>query len=154
MSLVVYAVSAALVSWAGIKLINHSLEATFCEDFFFGWQTAIRTYHEQGGEWPRFSGTNHAVYMENLVKLMQRLGTPPPLSNTEKQFVYRLDRLGDPGEDIFFLCFPAKMVLYGLSPKTFSYLDKRIDGCVDEGSGQFMGRKSKDGFGYIGQVLL
>lgn len=154
MSFIVYSVFAGLALWAGIRLINHSLNTRFYEDFFLGWERAIRTYNKQGSGWPQFTGSNHAAYMENLVKLMRRRDTAPPTSNIQKPFVYRLDRLGDPKEDIFFLCFPGKMVLYGMSFKTFSYLDERIDGRVDEETGHFRGRISKDGFSYIGQVLL
>jgi len=154
MSFVVYSVFAGLALWAGIKLINHSLNTRFYNDFLLGWEAAIRTYNQQGMGWPHFTGSNHAAYMENLVKRMRGRDTPPPASNTGEPFVYRLDRLGDPKEDIFLLCFPGKMVLYGMSFKTFSYLEKRIDGRVDEERGHFRGRKSKDGSSYIGQVLL
>ncbi|RLB14769.1 MAG: hypothetical protein DRG82_13065 [Deltaproteobacteria bacterium] len=154
MSLLVYSVFAGLALWAGIKLINHSLNTRFYEDFLVGWETAIRTYNAQGRVWPRFTGSNHAAYMENLVRRMRGQDASPPPSNTRKRFVYRLDRLGDAEEDIFFLCFPDKMVLYGMSFKTFSSLDKRIDGRSDEQRGHFRGWKSKDGFSYIGQVLL
>jgi len=154
MSFIVYSVFAGLALWAGTKLINHSLNTRFYEDFLLGWETAIRTYNEQGREWPSFTGSNHAVYMENLVNLMRGGDAAPPASNTGKPFVYCLDRLGDPKEDIFFLCFADEIVLYGMSFKTFSYLDKRIDGHVDEKRGHFRGRKSKDGFSYRGQVLL
>jgi hypothetical protein len=154
MSFIVYGVFAGLVLWTGIRLINHSLNTRFYEDFFLGWETAIRAYNEQGRGWPRFTGSNHASYMEHLVKRMQGTDTVPPPSNTRKPFVYCLDRLGDPREDIFFLCFAGKMLLYGMSFKTFSFLDERIDGQVDEERGHFRGRKSKDGFSYIGQVLL
>lgn len=154
MAFIVYSVFAGLALWAGVKLINHSLNTSFYGDFLLGWETAIRTYNEQGGGWPQFTGSNHAVYMENLVKLMRARDTAPPTSNTREPFVYCLDRLGDPKEDIFFLCFSGKIVLYGMSFKTFSSLDERIDGQVDEEKGLFRGRKSKGGFSYIGQVLL
>lgn len=154
MSFVVYLVFAGLALWAGTKLINHSLNTRFYEDFLLGWETAIRTYNEQGGRWPEFTGSNHVAYMANLVDRMRGRDTSLPPSNTRKPFVYRLDRLGDPEENIFFLCFPGKMVLYSMSSKTYSYLDERIDGSVDEEKGHFRGRKSKDGSSYIGQVLL
>jgi hypothetical protein len=153
-SFIVYSMFAGVAAWTGIRLINHSLTMGFYKDFFLEWETAIRCYDEHAGRWPHFTGNNHAQYMEQLVRLMREGDAAPPTSNEQEPFLYRLNRLGDPAEDIFVLCFSGKMVLYGISARTFSYLDRRIDGRVDAQRGRCRARKSKDGFSYIGQVLL
>jgi hypothetical protein len=153
-SFIVYSMFAGIAALAGIRLINHSLTMGFYKDFLLEWETAIRRYDEHAGRWPHFTGNNHAEYMEQLVRLMREEDAAPPASDAKEAFVYRLDLLGDPAEDIFVLCFSGKIVLYGISAKTFSYLDRKIDGRVDEKRGRCRGLKNKNGFSYIGQVLL
>jgi hypothetical protein len=153
-SFIVYSMFAGMAAWAGIRLINHSLTMGFYKDFLLEWETAIRRYDEHAGRWPLFTGNNHTQYMEQLVGLMHEEDAAPPESNAQEAFVYRLDRWGDPAEDIFVLCFSNRIVLYGISAKTFSYVDRKIDGRMDERRGRCRGRKSKNGFSYIGQVLL
>jgi hypothetical protein len=138
--------------WAGIKLINHSLDTKFYKDFFVPWDLALCTYNSQGGLWPQLSGGNQVAYMDHLAQQMQNRGTPPPSSNTERAYVYRLKRLGYPKEHIFLLCFSHKIVLYGISEKTFAKMDTWIDGEVNDKRGLFTGRQSTDGMTYIGAL--
>jgi hypothetical protein len=149
-SMVIYAALGGLALWAGTKLINNSLDSKFHKDFLLKWEVVLRTFNQQGGTWPRFSGGNHILYMEKLIRLMQSKGLPPPDSNAGHPFVYLLDKIGAPEEKIFILCFPQRIILYGISAETFARLDKSIDGKTDPKRGMFKGRQSKDGRTYIG----
>ena len=149
-SIVIYAVLGGMALWAGSALINFSLESKFHKDFLLKWEVVLRTYNQQSGTWPRFSGGNHIQYMEKLILLMQSRGLPPPDSNAGRPYVYQLDRIGDPEEQIFLLCFPQKIILYGISAETFARLDASIDGKTGPKRGMFKGRQSRDGRTYVG----
>ena len=149
-SMIIYVALGGLALWAGTKLINNSLDSKFHKDFLLKWEEVLRTFNQQGGTWPRFSGGNHIQYMEKLIRLMQSKGLQTPDSNAGHPYVYLLDRIGDPDEEIFLLCFPQRIILYGISAETFARLDKSIDGKIDPERGVFKGRRSKDDRTYIG----
>ena len=139
-AIIIYTGFSLLVLWAGMKLINYVLVTRFYEGYIVGWEIGLRQYHVE--------------YMNSLVRLMQEKGTLPPLSNTGRRYVYHLKRLRSPGEYIFLLCFPDRIVLYGMSDKTFMRMDKLIDGESDCERGLFTGRPSKDGLTYTGVLRL
>jgi len=149
-SIFVYAALGGLALWAGTRLINSSLDSRFHNDFLLKWEAVLRTYNQQGGTWPRFTGGNHVQYMEKLVRLMRNRGFPPPNSNTGHPYVYLIDKIGVPDEEIFVLCFPQRIILYGVSAETFARLDESIDGRTDPKRGMFKGRQSRNGLTYTG----
>jgi hypothetical protein len=153
-SFVVYVCFGGMTLWAGSALINHAIASRFYEDFVLGWEKAIMIGNEEGLTWPHFTGSNHVAYMDQLVKVMRQRDIAPPASNKKRAFQYGLDLLGSREEDIFLLSFPRQMIIYGISSRTFSYLDRKIDGQVDWEKGRFTGEKSKDGFSFIGQWRL
>lgn len=153
-SMVIYAGFGCLTLWMGIKLINHSLETTLQKDFLMKWEVALQRFNTEGGVWPHFSGGNHVAYMDRLTQFMGNKGAPPPLSNTNRAYIYRLHRWGWPEERIFLLCLSNRVVLYGVSDKTFLKMDKWIDGEAGEEKGRFTGRRSKDGVSYVGMWKL
>lgn len=153
-SIAIYVGLAILVLWAGVKLISHSLETKFYKDFLLKWELSVQRHNREGGPWPHFSGDNHVQYMDRLIQLMRDNGASPPKSNTKRAYVYRLNRLGSPEEDLFLLCFSNRIVIYGMSEKTFVKMDKFIDGRADHEGGRFAGRSSKDGATYVGVLQL
>ena len=78
----------------------------------------------------------------------------PPYSNTKRPYVYRLKKTGAAEEQIFLLCFSDKIILYGLSEKTFGKIDAMVDETPNERAGSFTGRRSTDGTTYIGVWTL
>jgi len=153
-STVLYAGFGALTLWAGVSLINFSLETKLHKDFLMKWEVALERFNKEGGQWPDFSGGNHVAYMDSLIECMGNEGMPPPLSNTRRAYVYRLKRWGSPEEHIFLLGFGNRVVLYGLSEKTFMKLDQWMDGKTAEEKGRFLGKRSRDGMGYVGVLQL
>jgi hypothetical protein len=153
-SMVFYAGFGGVALWAGIVLINYSLDSKFYNDYLLKWEVALRAYNQESTPWPYFSGGNHVEYMEKVTQLMRSKALSPPASNTERPYVYRLDRIGDSEEDIFLLCFSQKIILYGISSKTFDRLDAQIDGRDGTKKGHFTGRLSKDGYTYVGLWLI
>lgn len=149
-SMVLYVGFGGVAFWVGIVLINYSLDSKFYKDYLLKWEVALRAYNQESAPWPYFSGGNHVEYMEKLTQLMSSKAVSPPASNTERRYVYSLDRIGDPEEDIFLLCFSQKIVLYGISSKTFAHLEAQIDNQVDTKRGRFTGQVSKDGYTYVG----
>jgi hypothetical protein len=153
-SIVIYVGFGGLALWAGTALINHSLDLKFYKDFVLKWEVALCAYSQKGGPWPHFSGGNHVQYMDQLSSLMSNIALSPPLapaSNTNRPYVYRLDKIGYPQEDIFLLCFSHKIILYGVSAETFARLDSRVDGKIDTENGLLTARPGKDGHTYVGQ---
>lgn len=153
-SMVIYAGFGALTLWAGIRLINASLETRLHKDFLLKWEVALQRFNQEGGRWPEFSGANHVAYMDRLTEFMGNEGMPPPLSNTGRAYVYRLKRWGWPEEDIFLLCFSNRMILYGISEKTFMKMDQWMDGNAEKEKGRLIGKPSQDGMSYVGMVKL
>lgn len=153
-STVLYAGFGVLTLWVGVSLINCSLETKLHKDFLMRWEVALQRFSKEGGQWPHFSGANHAAYMDHLMQFMGNAGTPPPLSNTRRAYVYRLKRWGWPEERIFLLCFSNRMVLYGISEKTLMKMDQWMDGKAAEEQGRFIGKHSRDGVSYVGVLQL
>ncbi len=150
----IYAGLAVLTIWAGTGLINYSLDSRFYRDFVMKWEVALQAYEVKGGAWPYFSGGNHVSYMDQLTRMMQERALHPPKSNTGRAYIYRLDKIGLPEENIFILCFSQSIVLYGISPGTALRLDEYIDGKADTGKGLFTYRLSKDSYTYIGRLQI
>ncbi len=140
-----------MVLWAGTALINHSLEVKFYKDYLWKWELAGRRYQAKGALWPVFTGNNHAQYMRELVRKMKRRGIYPPHSNTNEPYTYIIDRIWQTQERIFVLLLPQAMVVYGMSPRTYRVVDGYVDGTVDLNSGEFKGKRSKDGSSIIGR---
>jgi hypothetical protein len=153
-SMVLYAGFGVLTLWAGIGLINASLEARLHKDFLLKWEVALQRFNQEGGRWPDFSGANHVAYMDRLIEFMGAKGTPPPLSNTRRAYIYRLKRWGWPEEDVFLLCFSNRMILYGISERTFMKMDQWMDAKAAQDKGRFTGQRSQDGVSYVGVVKL
>ena len=87
---------------------------------------------------------------EALIESMRQADITPPDSNTARQFVYRIEKVGDQAREIFLLAGPGKMMLYGLAAETLNRLDKNIDGSKDLNQGRLTAYRSKDGITYIG----
>jgi len=150
LSTLLYIVLVGLVAWGGIRIINYSLETRFYNDFLMKWDVAIISWSAKKGVWPHFSGGNHIEYMDNLVSTMSLNSVKPPRSNTKRSYVYRLKKIGPPAEDVFLLCFPDKIILYGISSDTFIRIDTFIDGKHNENAGRFTGRPGRNGKTFIG----
>ena len=108
----------ALTVWIGIRWVNGALESKFYKAYLVKWEISLKGYTAQGGMLPRFSGSNHVVYMDALVQGMEAVGIDPPSSNTPRAYIYRIDHLLAPGEELFLLCFATRIVIYGLSQTT------------------------------------
>jgi len=139
----VYLVLSGSALWGGIGLINRSLETKFYKDYLVKWELGVEAFAEKGGRWPEFTGNNHLNYMDQVVKRMKRLGIQPPRSNRSRPYTYRLDLLGKDPQEIFLLCFPARMVIFGMDERTFFKVDRYVDGRVGLKEGRFTGRRAK-----------
>jgi len=147
---VLYAGFITLTLWGGSGVINYSLDSKFYKDFLLKWEVSLRAYSIKSGVWPRFSGSNHVEYMDNLTFLMGRSDISPPQSNTRHSYVYRIKKIWGEEQDIFILCFSNRIILYGISKDTFTRIDRFVDGRPGKEGGLFTGRHSKDGRTYIG----
>ena len=133
------------VVFAGVAVINHSLEVKFYKDYLLKWKVSLIRYRALDGSWPQFFGTNHVEYMNELVRRIEKKGINLPRSNTLWPYRYILDRIGYTGERIFILCFRDRILVYGMSQKTFEMIDKYIDGVFHLTKGRFKGRVNKNG---------
>jgi hypothetical protein len=150
LSTLIYIALLGLVIWGGVRIINYALESRFYKDFLLKWDVAVTSYSVKRGPWPQFSGSNHIEYMDNLVAAMSMSSVSIPESNTKRPYVYSLKKIGPPEEKIFVLCFPGRIILYGISERTFERIDTFIDGASDEKTGRFIGRPGTNGATFIG----
>jgi len=143
-SWVIYLTLCVMVLWAGSGLINYCLEYKFYRKYLLAWESAGIRLANKEVNWPRFDGTNHDQYMREIVNKMEAYGIMPPLSNTNLPYTYTLERLWGKKEKVFILLFPDKMIVYGLSRRTFEKIDRYVDGCVDFKTGKVEGKQGKD----------
>ena len=142
-----YFVFIFIAVWGGVRLINNSLDIKFYKDYLLQWEVALKKYVSQDGSWPEFTKTNHVEYMNNIIKLLDQRSIRYPLSNTECAYVYQIDKISlfQKKRNIFLLCFNNKIILYGVTPKTFKTVDTFIDGRLNLYQGRFTGKQEKDG---------
>ena len=150
-----YAGIFAITFWGGVRIINYSLESKFYRDFLLKWEVSIRAFSVEKSMWPHFTGGNHMEYMGDLVSKMRSRNIFPPASNTNYPYIYRINKVFFQNkENTFILCLPGRIIIYGVSIKTFKRLDSYVDGIFDPGRGRLTGIFSKDGKTYIGQWRL
>jgi hypothetical protein len=131
----IYVAVGLVVLWGGIQLINYALEVKFYKDYLAKWEVLLEKHNSEDGAWPVFTVNDPSGYMNHLIKALRGKGAVVPRSNTDYPYVYRLDRLGCEDEKIVLLCLPSKIVLNGISERSFRRLDKWIDGNVDGKNG-------------------
>ncbi len=151
---IVYAMVAVITLWAGCRLINHGLESRFLKDYLLQWEVSIRAFSAQQGQWPQFTGSNHVAYMNRLMSAMKTAGVQLPKSNTDVTYRYQLAPIGAEDEDIFVLCLHNRLVLYGLSTKSLTRLDRCVDRHKDLKRGRVSGYPGKTAKTQIGMWRL
>ena len=154
MSIAIYIGIGVFILWVGSKLINYCLEVRFYKDFLLEWEVSAQSFKSDGGIWPQFSEGDRVGYMEHLTQRMSKKGMSLPASNAKRPFIYHINRLGHPKEEIFLLCLSHKIILSGISEKTLMRIDKWIDGKVDSENGLFTGIHCNDGVTYVGEMRL
>ena len=133
-----------LIVRGGIFTINYSMESKFYRDYLMQWETSITEISSKKYTWPVFAGDNHSEYMDNLVEALKIETVPVPESNTNKCYIYKIDRIGFQNEELFLLCFLNRIIIYGISEKTFKKIDILIDGKNSIDKGKFTGRAGKN----------
>jgi hypothetical protein len=151
---ILYVLVGLLTLWAGFRLVNHALEIRFFKDYLLQWEVGLNAFSVQEGQWPVFTGSNHAHYMERLASNLAQMGVTLPHSNTRSAYRYRVEHFGHRAEEIFVLCLHDRLVLFGLSERTLHRLDIALDGRADLTQGRISGVPGKQGTTYIGQVRL
>ena len=149
-----YILMALVTLWSGFRLLNHGLEVRFFKDYLLQWEVGLQAFSSQQSTWPAFSGSNHAAYMDALVRRMKNAGVALPDSNTPAAYRYRIERFGARDEDIFVLCFHDRIVLYGISKTTLGRIDEGIDRHSDLLRGRVSGWIGKNSKTYIGMWRL
>ncbi len=149
-SIILYVCAICLTLWGGAKLVNYSLDSRFYKDFLLPWEVSFRRFSTGDEIWPVFSGGNHVEYMENLSVAMGKNGMSLPSSNTNYFNIYHIDKMWQDRQELFLLCLSDRIIIYGLSRKTFERIDAFIDGKLDKENGTFLGYQGKDRKKYIG----
>jgi len=146
-SITLYTTLILATVFAGAKGINYAIDAKFHQDFLIQWELAIQKFRADGGSWPDFSGGNHVAYMDDLLQEMRKRGITQPASNTARAYIYRIKKFGwnSPEAELFLLCFPEKMIVYGMPETTFKRTDALLDETPDPERGLFSGHLGKNG---------
>ncbi len=151
----IVALGVALMSiWFGLALIHRSIENRLIREVLFEWRRLGQTYAARGGRWPVFDGSNHAVYMRELQARLQREGLISLRRARRLSFAPRVARIGRRDERLFLLLLPGRMVVFGLTARTFARIDRQVDGAEDPARGSFTGRPASDGHHMIGNWQL
>ena len=140
-----YAGALLLTVWAGGKAIGYFQDYRFYSTFLAPWQRALGAYGETGRPWPVFSGSNHVAYMEAVVSSLRGAVGFRPLGEGRGAFMYRVDKPGQDGQDVFLLALPGRIVLYGLFRGSAERVDGFVDGQRNLGAGTFQAAPSQDG---------
>ncbi len=149
-----YLLVAVLTLYGGGRMVNRGLDFRFLKDYLLRWEVCMHALSAQQEQWPVFSGTNHAAYMNRLTVRMNRFGIQVPASNTAVAYQYRIENFFRADEDIFVLCLQDRMVLYGVSDKVLAQLDRAVDNHSDLSRGRIIGRPGKNQGTFIGQWIL
>jgi hypothetical protein len=149
-----YLLGAAMVLWTGFGLINRGMDIRLFKDYLLRWEICLTEYGDRQGQWPVFTGDNHTAYMDRLIAGMTCLGIAPPASNTKAAYHYRIKKFGQADENVFVLCLPGRMVIFGLSKQSLLQVERLIDRHVDLSNGRITGRPGKEPGAYIGQWRL
>ncbi len=150
-SFVIYLILVLFVINAGSRAVNYSVDTHFYYYYLMKWESCLTKFNSKGKTFPVLSNKNYVGYMESLIQLLRRNSIPVPVSNTNKPYIYKINKTGfSKTQKIFLLCFGKKIILYGLSKTTFNMLDKLIDERYDNKSGRFTGKLQKDKIHYAG----
>ena len=146
----IYIAVVLLVIYGAHQITNLVLDINFIHHYLDPWEVQVVALRSQGGVLPQFTEHNPADYMRALVSMMRAHGVQPPDSNTQVEFVYRLNRFGEKTRSILLVYVDGRMILYGLPASTFDRLDRHIDGLADPLNGRFTGEWSADRITRIG----
>lgn len=150
-SFLLYSIGTIIVLSAGFKTIQYTARLKFYTRYLSKWEQTLTDLSSRDTLLPTFTGNNHIIYMDQFIQHMKALGITLPDSNTHAPYIYRIPRKGfTEHEDIFLLCFEEKIVIFGLSKKTFNMLDKKIDGKIDTMQGSFTGKQQQSHADYTG----
>lgn len=153
-SILLYAFVAIATILIGERILNRSIESKFYTEFLSKWEVSLQSYEITGGRWPTFTGTNHVEYMDRLTSSMNLGNIRPPEGRGNKQYLYKISKMGKDSENIFLLAFPNRLVIYGMSEDTFDRVDSLIDGMSDKNRGKMRGCLGKDRRNYIANWTL
>ena len=154
LSVMFYASIMLFTVWAGLYLVDYSLDTRFYKEFLLKWEVTARGWRTEKNIWPLFEDDRHLEYMDELVGVMIGAGYSPPASNTSRPYIYRVKKTVGPVHLAFLLCFPDQIILYGLPEQTFNRLDRFIDGRQDSNNGLFTGYADKAHNTFIGLLSL
>jgi hypothetical protein len=149
-----YLLGAAMVFWTGFGLINRGWDIRLFKDYLLRWEICLTEYADRQGQWPAFTGDNHTAYMDRLIAGMTSSGIAPPASNGKTAYRYRIEKFGRADENIFVLCLPDRMMIFGLSKQSLLYIERLVDRHVDLNRGRITGHPGKEPEVYIGQWRL
>ncbi len=142
---ILYSGMIIILMWFGTRLIYYTLDARFCYHVLINWESAIGAYRSTEPPFPVFSGTNHVVYMDSLIKKMMNAAIDIPRSNVTVPYMYQPYSFS-PFKDLqnmFILCFTNRIIIYHMPERLFMRVDVFIDGIHDMNTGSFTGKPGK-----------
>ena len=140
--------------YAGSGMIDTSLDSKFYREYLMKWDVSIRALNAKRFNWPELTRKNHSEYMEKILDFMKDNNVEIPKSNTNYPWIYRMNKVWSPPEDMFVVCFYNRMVIYGMPESTLMRIDEYVDGENDLKKGWFTGTKHENQKNYTGQLKL
>ncbi|MBT8341551.1 MAG: hypothetical protein HKP58_20605 [Desulfatitalea sp.] len=138
-------IAVILVIQGARHLADYALDASFFNDYLCLWETRLVEMRQGAINWPPQDRNDPAGYMQQLADVMRRQGISPPRSNTDRPYVYRLQRFGRRAVQVLLVSTRQGITLFNLPTATFERIDRFVDGASNPDSGSFTGNMSADG---------
>ena len=147
-------VAMLVVIQGGRQVTNYVLDVMFYNNYLMPWQVQLIVMRQQTTQWPVYREHDPAGYMRALVDAMALKGLAAPESNTDKHYVYKLNKFGEKEQQILIVGTLEKIILFNLPESTFNRIDWFIDSHLDATTGRFTGKVSTDGISRIGYLKI
>jgi hypothetical protein len=128
---------------------NYAIDTIFFNNYLRPWEMLLVELRHRTVAWPDYATGDPGAYMQALVEVVKAAGLTPPQSNTGRDYIYQLNKIGERLQPVFLVGTVEQMHLFNLPASTFKRLDRLIDGQSGPAAGRFTGTWSTDGVTYI-----
>ncbi len=152
---ILYAGILMFTAWGGARLIGYSLDVRFYNEYLIKWETTVRDLAVTQASLADFHQEQPCCLYGRAYghDAIRPISPSQPLIPRDRMFIGSKKSVKQT-INLFVLCLPNRIIVYGLSNRTFKTVDVSIDGGFDLQQGQFTGYPTQDGLTYTGRWQL